>query len=333
MLYQHPIAPLLQIATSLACPLNHVGLLFGNAQTSAFSIVPELSISLLVLSKNDLVSLANWTNREETVHGLQWKTLGLGNEEPDEDDASNHHGCEEEEDTTSVGSHGQEHLRSESRDDKVPKPVVGSSRCLSQASGVHIEHLRVEDPWCAVPRWSVEGSPKVEEEHGGDTTRAQVGTCTRGGSLNCGGRDVSSQNPHADGATEGTSHEQVPATKVVDHEKHPKEGEDSFNDTENSSGQEPSVSALNTNCLKNRRTVVVDGVDTRSVLPHEEETTEQESPLNLAVTTDSLERLPEALSNGCSLLFEGGIKHSDFLDDVDVLNGEVTDVAKVLQSL
>ena len=38
---------------------------------------------------------------------------------------------------------------------------------MTEASGVHIEDLRVDNPGCAVPGRSVEGSPEVEEEHGG----------------------------------------------------------------------------------------------------------------------------------------------------------------------
>lgn len=72
---------------------------------------------------------------------------------------------------------------------------------------------------------------------------------------------------------------------------------------------------------------------TRSVLPHEERSSEYESPLDPAVLQNSLERHPEALTDCRSLLFQSSVEECHFFDNVYLVRGQVSDPAQVFQSL
>ena len=78
---------------------------------------------------------------------------------------------------------------------------------------------------------------------------------------------------------------------------------------------------LTTRNLPNRREhrwrIVVDGVDSRSVLPQEQHATQEKSPLDLAVLSHRNERFPEPLAKGSLLFFKSGIQESDLLDNVE----------------
>lgn len=145
--------------------------------------------------------------------------------------------------------------------------------------------------------------------------------------------NVSTNNPEADGATESSIHEKVTSTELVDKEEKPDQGEDSLDNTENTSGEERSVGASDTDVLEDSWAVVVDGVDARTVLPEEESSTKEHSPLNLSVLGDSAEWLPEAESDSGSLLLEGSVDSSNLLHHVDVGGAQGSDPAKVLEGM
>lgn len=103
---------------------------------------------------------------------------------------------------------------------------------------------RVKNPWGTVPGWSVEDRPQVEEEHGCDTTAAQGVTLIIFG---FGDLDVRADNPQTNGTTCCANQQQVTATNVINQPKQPNESDDSLHYTEDSSGEQTSVSTLNTN--------------------------------------------------------------------------------------
>ena len=85
--------------------------------------------------------------------------------------------------------------------------------------------------------------------------------------------------------------------------------------------------------LENSGRVVVNGVDTRSVLPEEQHAAQEQAVHDLVVGVSSLEGLPEAKTNGRALLFQGLVNGADLLNDVDVVLGKLAHPAQVLDSL
>lgn len=322
----------------------------SSTKTSSLGIVSEFLLLLSNLLEDSLVGLADWLDGEETVHALERDGLGLWDEEVDEEDGQDHHGGEEKVDTAARRTHGQEHLRGETRDDEVPEPVVGSGRSLTKRSaedklafvlkrgkievflpGIVVEHLRVKDPRGTIPRGSIECSPEVEKEDSSDSSRAEVGILRIGGHIGC--RDVSADNPHAARASQRTNHEQVATAQLINEDEEPNEGQDSLDNTKETCGEEAGVGSLDTDRLENGRAVVVDGVDTRAVLEQEQETTKNESPLNSSTATNCLEWLPEAGANTSLLLLDCCVDKGNLLDKVQIVDLEIADPAEVLEGL
>lgn len=79
--------------------------------------------------------------------------------------------------------------------------------------------------------------------------------------------------------------------------------------------------------------VIVDGVDTGAILPEEEHATQEKTVHDTLVGTSGLEWLPEANTNGCALLLQGGVNSTNLLNHVDIILGQLTDPAKVLNSI
>ena len=65
--------------------------------------------------------------------------------------------------------------------------------------------------------------------------------------------------------------------------------------------------------------VVVDGVDARTVLPEEEHTAQHQTVHDTLVRGEGLERLPEANTNGASLVFKGLINGGNLFGYVNVV--------------
>lgn len=139
-----------------ACSLQCLELLLCNTQTRPIGILAELVLSQQILVMDLIVCLPDRSDLKQTVHAFERDTLRLGDKEENEEDGQDHHRCKEEVDAASIAAHGQEHLRREAADDEVPEPIVGRRRRLTQRSHALVEDLRVEDPWSAVPRGSVE---------------------------------------------------------------------------------------------------------------------------------------------------------------------------------
>jgi hypothetical protein len=68
-------------------------------------------------------------------------------------------------------------------------------------------------------------------------------------------------------------------------------------------------------------------------LPEEERSSEEESPLDLLVGSKELEGLPEAETTSGHLTLNVLLNSVDLLLDVDVILGQTSDVAEVLDSL
>lgn len=139
------------VAQPFTSPLDMIQLLLRKGQTSTIRIMTELLISLPILLNDDLIGLTYRPDLEEAVHIFQRNRLGLRDQEPDENNAADHHGSKEEEHSSAGRTHVVEHLWREAADDEVPEPVVGGGGGLAEATGVHVEHFAVEDPGCAVP--------------------------------------------------------------------------------------------------------------------------------------------------------------------------------------
>lgn len=103
----------------------------------------------------------------------------------------------------------------------------------------------VNDPGSTVPGWGVDGGPKIEEEDSGNTATVKVvcGVIFRRNHI-----DISTDDPHADGAGDTTDEKKFPATELIDKEKQPDKRHNGLDHTEDASHQIDSV-GLDTNAL------------------------------------------------------------------------------------
>lgn len=79
--------------------------------------------------------------------------------------------------------------------------------------------------------------------------------------------NVCSDVVEADCTTKGAEHEKIAAAQSVDEEEEPDDGYSSFDNTEDSSGEETRICSSYANGFEDGRGIVVDRVDTRGVLP------------------------------------------------------------------
>ena len=79
--------------------------------------------------------------------------------------------------------------------------------------------------------------------------------------------------------------------------------------------------------------VVVDGVDTGSILPEEEHASQHQTVHNISAGGEGLEGLPEANTNGRLLVFKGLVDSGNLFGDVDVVGIQLADPAKVIHRL
>lgn len=119
---------------------------------------------------------------------------------------------------------------------------------------------------------------------------------------------------------------------MVDKEQQPDDGQDSLHNTEDTRGKETGVGALDTDALEDGGTVVVDGVDTRAVLPEEEHASEEESPEDLGLP-QSAKWLPETSTNLRAVPLDLCITVRNLLDHVDVISREFSDPLQVTERL
>lgn len=204
------------------------GLSLGAIGAELGLLLPELGNQLVVGSPHRL-------DLKQPVNLLKRHTARLGDEEEGEEEGAEGQRGKEEVDSV---AHGLEHLLGEARDEKVEEPVAGRGGAAGQGAEVGVEELGVEDPGGAVPGGRVDGGPEVEEEDGGDAAAGQV-------ILRVVGRvhhtNVGANDPHADGAANGTAEEELSAAELVDQEEEPEKGGDGLDDTKDTSHQVDSV--------------------------------------------------------------------------------------------
>lgn len=124
-----------------------------------------------------------------------------------------------------------------------PEPVARCCGSLTETASVVVEDLTVDDPGCTVPRRCVENGPQVEEEDRGNTARGQRGGGVR---INTSVENVTTNDPHANRAADGTDHQELSASKVVDENQDPDNGEDGLDHTEDTGGQEGGAGSADT---------------------------------------------------------------------------------------
>lgn len=316
------------------------------------SLILNFEAELLLLRAENLLELfvgpPDRLALEQAVNLLQWDTGGLGDKEEGEEEGEE--GERSEEHVHSV-SHGGEHLLGEARDKEVEEPVACGGAGLGEGTEVGVKELGVDDPGSTVPGGGVDSGPEVEEEDGGNTTSVQGCDVVLCGLDNV---DVGTDDPHADRTCDGTNEQKLAATELVDQEQQPDNSHNSLDDTEDTSHNVDSV-GLDTQRLsgaisklsKRQATwelyletyledgggVVVDGVDTRTVLPEEKHASQEQTVAEERPGAKSLEGLPEAHTNGGALFLDSSINSSNFLGDVHVTGSQLTDPAKVVHGL
>lgn len=144
--------------------------------------------------------------------------------------------------------------------------------------------------------------------------------------------NVGANDPHADGTTNGTAEQELSAAELVDQEQQPDKGCDGLDDTKDTSHQVYGVGS-DTDAAEDGRRVVVDGVDTRTVLPEEKHAADEETPLQLGAGAKGLEGLPEAEANGLLLHLIDVVDAGDLLLNVGVGGLQLADPAQVLDGL
>jgi hypothetical protein len=144
--------------------------------------------------------------------------------------------------------------------------------------------------------------------------------------------DVCTHIPQAERATESAVHEQVPASKIIDQEEEPHQGNDCLDNTEDTSCEQGGVGTGDTDRFEDRGRIVVDGVDSGCVLPEKERAAKEEAIANFAVVGEGFERLPESKSNSGLLVLKSSIDSGNFFEHVHVILVKLSDPAQILES-
>lgn len=79
--------------------------------------------------------------------------------------------------------------------------------------------------------------------------------------------------------------------------------------------------------------VVVDSIDTRSILPEEKHTPEHQTVHDIAARGEGLEGLPEANADRRFLVLQSLVDSGDLFADVDVVGIQLADPAEILHRL
>jgi len=119
--------------------------------------------------------------------------------------------------------------------------------------------------------------------------------------------DVRSDVIEAEGTAEGTEHEEVSSTEVVDEEEEPDDGYEGLDNAEDTGSEERGICARDTNRFEDSWRVVVDGVNSGGILPEEEGAAEEETIGNFPVIDEGSKWLPESESNSSVLVLKSGI--------------------------
>lgn len=85
--------------------------------------------------------------------------------------------------------------------------------------------------------------------------------------------------------------------------------------------------------LEDSGRVVVDSVDTGSILPEEEHAAEEQTPHQVRAGSKRLEGLPESETDGRLLVLMGLVNGSNFFGNIHIRSVQLADPAKVFHSL
>lgn len=335
-------------------------------------IEPELLFFGLQLSLELLVGPPDRLDREETINLLKRDTAGLRDEEKGEEEGEEGQGSEEEVYSVShgfehlFGEAGDEEVKEpvtggceglgQRTEAGLEEFLLHISESLEHS--IYGETHRIDDPWSTVPGGCVDSSPHIEEEDCGNATTVEVvaRVVRRVHDV-----DVCTNDPHTDGTGNTTDQKKLPSSELIDKEQQPDDRHNSLDDTEDTSqdvagvglhtdtlqkeGQysimcELSASGPCAPCRSERGTdlenggrVVVDGVDTGSVLPEEEHAAEEQTPHQVRTSGKGLKGLPETETDGRLLVLMGLIDGSNFFGDIDIGSLQLADPAEVLHGL
>lgn len=161
-------------------------------------------------------------------------------------------------------THLGEHLRGEPRDQEREQPVGSRDDGLSGGPDESGHDLRTVNPGGTVETGRVEDGPDVEEGDGRGTSGREWGSW--GIVLRLGDGDVSSDVVHGERSTGGTDHEDGLSSESIDEVEQPDDGTQKLDETKDTGRQQGSVGSGDTDGLEYGGRVIVDGVDTGSVL-------------------------------------------------------------------
>lgn len=85
--------------------------------------------------------------------------------------------------------------------------------------------------------------------------------------------------------------------------------------------------------FEDSRTVIIDGIDARSVLPEEQRTSEEQTPHDLLVGSGGLKGFPETNANTMALFLQSLVNGTNFLDHIDIVLRQLADPAKIFDCL
>ena len=202
------------------------------------------------------IGLSGTDGAEDDVHLLEGKTLGLWNEEPDEEGADE--GEDAEEDIGAVG-HAGEHVGGDLTDYEVVHPVGRGSESDAVWTAGNWPDLCDDDPGTWSPRVSETGN---EDPDHGDGGPARTNVC-RPVALVSGYEDGNDEV--AEGHDPSTTDQDWLTAKLVDvHDSG--DGEDEHNDTDDTSSKERDGIGAKSEGLEDLRSVVEDSIDTGPLL-------------------------------------------------------------------
>lgn len=210
----------------------------------------------------------------ENVDGLERQSLGLGNAEVGEDEATNASRSPDEEhlDTeVSVAMAGVDEVGSGIANTEVPEPVGGGGHRHSLGTDVEREDLASDDPSDWSPSSSEEGDVDADEGDE-DLLSGQVGVRD--------GNTDDSDDVLAEEHTSGTDEEERTTASTVNEP----DTRNSHTDVDDVGGNGDQERILNTRALEEGRAVVEDEVDTSELLPSLKEDTGQDTEQDLVVS-------------------------------------------------
>ena len=142
--------------------------------------------------------------------------------------------------------HLKEHLRSKTRDDEIPEPIIRRSTSLCERSYTLVKGLAIDYPRRSVPSWCVEGGPKIEEEDCRNTSAGE--RCVAG--IDARNVDVSAEIPHAQRAAERANEKEGTAADAINQPQQPNDGDGSFHNAKDAGGKETVAGSFDANAFK-----------------------------------------------------------------------------------